>query len=56
MTDADYTDELALLANTPAQAESQQYRLEQAAESIGLFMCFKQKGVIFTFIKSLSPL
>ena len=53
MTDADYADDLALLANTQPQAESQ---LEQAAGGIVLygdankteFMCFKQKGTIST--------
>ena len=51
MTDTDYADDLALLANIPAQAESLLHSLEQAAESINLyvnanvlmFMCFKQK-------------
>ena len=28
ITDADYTDDLALLANTPAQAESRQHCLK----------------------------
>ena len=32
MTDADYADDLALLENTPAQAESLQHSLVQAAE------------------------
>ena len=36
--DADYANELALLVNTPAQAESQLHSLEQAAEGIGLYM------------------
>ena len=36
MTDADYGDDLTLLANTPAQAESFQHILEQAARGIGL--------------------
>ena len=46
----------ALFPNTPAQAESQQHDLEQAAGGIGLymnvnkteFMCFKQEGDIST--------
>ena len=57
MTDADYTNDLALLANTPAQAKSLLHSLGQAAESISLYMkvsqteymCFQQKGAISTF-------
>ena len=56
MTDADYADDLALLTNTPAQAESQFHTLEQAAGGINLhvnankreFMCFNQEGAIST--------
>ena len=52
--DADYTDDLALLANTPAQAKSLLNSLEQAVRGIGLYinsnktlyMCFKQDGAI----------
>ena len=54
MTDADYIDYLALLANTPTQAESLLHSLEQAAAGIGLnvnankteFMSFKGEGAI----------
>ena len=35
MTDTDYTDDLVLLANTPAQAKSLLHSLEQAARGIG---------------------
>ena len=57
MTDADYTDDLALLANIPVQDDSLLYSLEQAAGGIGLymntnkteFMNFKQGGAIFTW-------
>ena len=53
ITDADY---IALLANTPNQAETLLHSLEQAAAGIGLhvnahkteFMCFDQKGDIST--------
>ena len=56
ITDADYADYMALLANTPNQAETLLHSLEQAAEGIGLhvnaqkteFMCFNQKGDIST--------
>ena len=51
----DYADDLALLANTVAQAESLLYSLKQA-EGIRLhvnvnkteYMCFKQQGAIST--------
>ena len=54
--DADYTDDIALLANTPTQAETLLHSLEQEAASIGLhvnthkteYMCFNQRGDIST--------
>ena len=53
MNNADYTDDLMLLPNAPAQAEF----LEQAVGGIGLhvnankteYICFKPKGAISTF-------
>ena len=56
ITDADYADDIALLANTPNQAETLLHSLERAATDIGLhvnahkteFMCFNQKGDIST--------
>ena len=56
ITDADYADDIALLANTPAQDETLQHSLERAAGGIGLYvnahkteyMCFKQRGDIST--------
>ena len=55
VTDADYADDIALLANTPAQAKSLLHSLERAAASIGLhvntdkteYMCFNQRGNIY---------
>ena len=52
ITDADYADDIALLANTPNQAETLLHSLERAAAGIGLhvkaqkteFMCFNQKA------------
>ena len=38
MTDADYTDDLVLLANIPAQAEYLLHSLEPAAGGIVLYM------------------
>ena len=56
ITDADYADDIALLANTPNQAETLLHSLERAAEGIGLhvnahrteFMSFNQKDDIST--------
>ena len=52
ITDADDADDIALLANTPAQAETQLHSLERAAASIDLnvnadkteYMYFNQRG------------
>ena len=56
ITDADYADDIALLANTPNKAETRLHSLERTAAGIGLhvnahkteFMCFNQKGDIST--------
>ena len=56
ITDADYADDIALLANLPAQAESLQHSLERAAGGIGLhvnadkteYVYFNQRGDIST--------
>ena len=56
ITDADYADDLALLANTPDQAETLLHSLERAAAGIGLhvnankteYMCYNQTGNIAT--------
>ena len=56
ITDADYADDIAILANTPNQAETLLYSLEQATSGIGLhfnahkteYMCFNQTGDIST--------
>ena len=56
ITDADYADDIAILANAPAQTETLLYRLEQAAAGIGLhvnahkteYVCFDQTDNIFT--------
>ena len=55
-TDADYADDIAILANTPDQAETLLHSLERAAASIGLhvnahkteYMCYNQTGDIST--------
>ena len=56
ITDADYTDDIALLANTPNQAETLLHSLERAAIGIGLhvnahkteYMRYNQTGNIST--------
>ena len=56
ITDADYADDIAILANTPNQAETLLHGLERATEGIGLhvnahktdYMCFNQTGDIST--------
>ena len=54
--DADYADDIMLLANTPAHTKTLLHSLEQAAAGIGLhvnahkteYMCFNQRGGIST--------
>ena len=56
ITDADYADDIAILANTPGQAETLLYSLERAATGIGLYvnahkteyMCYNHTGDIST--------
>ena len=56
ITDADYADDIAILANTPDQAETLLHSLERAAANIGLYvnahkteyMCYNQTGNIST--------
>ena len=46
ITEADYADDIALLANTPTKAESQLHSLELADKTE--YMCFNQRGDICT--------
>ena len=56
ITDADYADDRALLANTPTQAETLLHRLERAAAGVSLhlnahkteYMSFNQRNIIST--------
>ncbi len=56
ITDADYADDIAILANTPDQAETLLHSLERAATGRGLYvnahkteyMCYNQTGDIST--------
>ena len=60
ITDMDYADDIALLANTPAKAETLLHSLEWAAAGIGLhvntdkteYMCFHQRDNISTLNSS----
>ena len=62
ITDADYTDDIALLANTPVRAESLLHSPERAAVGIGLhvnankteYMYFNQRGNVSTLKGGLS--
>ena len=56
ITGADYADDIAILANTPDQTETQLHSLERAATGIGLYVnahkteyiCYNQTGDIST--------
>ena len=56
ITDADYADDIAILENTPNQAETLLHSLERAAAGIGFhvnapkteYMCYNQIGDIST--------
>ena len=56
ITDANYADDIAILANTPNQVETLLHSLERAAAGIGLhvnahkteYMCYNQTGDIST--------
>ena len=56
ITDADYADDIALMANTPNQAETLLHSLERATAGIGFhvnahkteYMCYNQTGNIST--------
>ena len=56
ITDVDYTDDIALLASTPAQTKTRVPSLEQSACGIGLhvnadkteYLCFNQRDSIST--------
>ena len=54
ITDADYADDIAILANTPNQAETLLHSLERAAAGIGFhahkteYMCYNHTGDIST--------
>ena len=58
MTDEDYTDDLILLRNTPALAESLLYSLKQSAGVIDLFlnanktefMSFNQRAISTLYV------
>ena len=49
ITNADYADDIALLANTPSQAESLLYSLELAAGDIELYVCERKQNGVHVF-------
>ena len=51
--DTDYTNDLALLTNTPVQAESLLHSLEQAAGGIGLYV--NSDKTVLTILNKLVP-
>ena len=61
ITDANYADDIAILANTPGQAETLLHSLERAAAGIGLYvnahkteyMCYNETGDISTLDRTL---
>ena len=63
-TDTDYADDIALLVNTPNQAETLLHSFERAAAGIGLYlnahkteyMCYNQTGDISTLDKLVDKL
>ena len=60
ITDADYADDIAILANTPNQAETLMHSLERATVGIGLhinaqkteYVCYNQTGDITTLVRT----
>ena len=52
MTVENYTDDLALLTNTPALAESLLHSLEQAAGSISIYMNANKTEFMFSTRRS----
>ena len=53
LMDADYTDDQALLANTPAQAESLLHNLKQVPGSIGQYVNANSSCVLNKMVLSL---
>ena len=56
ITDADYIDDIALLANTPTQGKSLQHSLEQSAVGIGLHVNADKRSTFILIKKVTSPL
>ena len=56
ITNADYADDIALLANTPTQSESRQHSLEQAIGGVGLHVNADKTEYIPVFIKKVTSL
>ena len=56
ITDADYADDIALLTNAPAQAETLLYNLEQAATGIDLHVNAHKWNICTVIKQATSPL
>ena len=54
ITDTDYADDIELLANAPAQAESLLHSLERAAASIGLHVNAHKTEYVCALIKEVT--
>ena len=54
ITDGDYTDDIALLTNTPTQAESLLYSVEWASGGIGLYVKADKTESSCALIKEIS--
>ena len=55
ITDADYADDIALLANTPNQAETLLHSLERTAASIGLHINAHKLNICVTTKQATLP-
>ena len=56
ITDADYADDIAILANTPDQTETLLHSLERAATSIGSMLMHTKRNICAIIKRGTSPL
>ena len=56
ITDADYADDIAILANTPDQAETLLHSLEREATSIGPMLMHTKRNICAIIKRGTSPL
>ena len=55
ITDADYADVIALLANAPNQAETQLHSLERATADIGFILMHNRRNISALIKQVISP-